>query len=429
MSNSNSRPLRFSLLFALALTEVMPIMLVSQALPVLLRRGGASMEQIGVLFLAMFPWSLKALWAPLIDRLGARTRFGRYRTWLLVTHPLLLVTLVAGSFWDIPELLLHHRSTAIPALLWLTAVCAVADAASHGLAVTLLSPDERGMGNGIQTVGLMAGQLLGGGLMVMFVGHYGWQPGLLVLSAFLLLPLPGIFAYREPSVNRAQLLTVRDVAAFFQQPHTGRWLLMVAIMPIGAAFMSPAVEMLLVDRGFNLAEIGLAMGVLTGIAGAAGGIAGGMTVKRFGRERAFYGLTIFCGVCLGMVLLSTVATGRALLYLVVSAPTLGIMARATMLHALMMDRCRPHVASTDFTIQYTLQHVSRLISMSAGAFVAGRFGPTTVFVLGPLLTFITPIVAIRLLDSSDFQAAFATSDEQPAHDGPAGPEPKESVNA
>ena len=140
MVNNNSRTLRFTLLFALAMTEVMPIMLVSQALPVLLRRGGASMEQIGFLFLAMFPWSLKALWAPLIDKLGARSRFGRYRTWLLVTHPLLLVTLVAGSFWDIPAMLLHNRNDAIPALLWLTSVCAIADAASHGLAVTLLSP-------------------------------------------------------------------------------------------------------------------------------------------------------------------------------------------------------------------------------------------------------------------------------------------------
>lgn len=428
MANSNSRTLRFTLLFALALTEVMPIMLVSQALPVLLRRGGASMEQIGFLFLAMFPWSLKALWAPLIDKLGARSRFGRYRTWLLFTHPLLLATLVAGSFWDVPAMLLHNRNAAIPALLWLTAVCAIADAASHGLAVTLLSPDERGMGNGIQTVGLMAGQLLGGGLMVMFVGRFGWQPGLLVVSAFLLLPIPGILLYREQPADPKQTLTFRDVAAFFKQRHAGRWLLVVAIMPIGAALVAPLVELLLVDRGFNLAEIGLVMGVLAGIAGATGGVVGGLTVRRFGRERSFYALTIFCSVCLAMVLLSHFATGRFLLYLVVSFPTLGLMARATMLHALMMDRCRPHIASTDFTIQYTLQHVSRLLWMSAGAFAASRFGTTAVFILGPVLTIGALIVASRLLDSTDFQAVFHKRDNAP-HDQTDAPKGEETLAA
>jgi PAT family beta-lactamase induction signal transducer AmpG len=264
--------------------------------------------------------------------------------------------------------------------------------------------------------------------MVMFVGHFGWQPGLLVISAFLLLPLPGILLYREQPVNPAQTLTLRDVTAFFRQPHAGRWLLVVATMPIGAALMAPAVELLLVDRGYKLAEIGLVMGVLTGLAGATGGIVGGITVKKFGRERAFYALTIFCSVCLGMVLLSGVATGRFLLYLVISFPALGLMARATMLHALMMDRCRAHVASTDFTIQYTLQHVSRLLWMSAGAFVAGRFGPTTVFVLGPLLTIGALIAASRLLDSSDFQVAFHQRDNPP-HDQPDAPKREESLAA
>ncbi|AUX33955.1 MULTISPECIES: MFS transporter [Sorangium] len=410
----NSRGFRYALLFALALTEVLPIALLSQALPVLLRRSGATMQQIGFLFLAMLPWSLKALWAPLIDRLGARSTFGRYRGWLLFSHPLILITLVAGSFFDVPGLLLHHRAYALAALLWLTTVCALADAASHGLAVSLLSADERGLGNGMQTAGLMAGQLVGGGLMVILVGRLGWQPALLITSALLLLPLPGIALYKERPVDPSRVITPREVLALFRRPRMGRWLLVVAAMPIGASLMTPALEVMLVDRGLSLKEIGLAMGILSSIAGAAGGILGGLAVKRLGRERAFYALSVLCSLCLGLVLLNRVAVERPFLYFVISVPVVGVMARATMMHVLMMDRSRLHVASTDFTIQYTVQHVSRLLWASAGAFIAGHFGATSVFVLAPVLTLAAMGLASWLLDRADFEPSLSLDEGGPA---------------
>jgi MFS transporter, PAT family, beta-lactamase induction signal transducer AmpG len=190
----------------------------------------------------------------------------------------------------------------------------------------------------------------------------------------------------------------------------------VAMMPIGASLMTPALDKLLVDRGFALWEIGLVMGVLTSIAGAIGGIFGGLAMKQLGRERAFYALMLFCGLCLGLVLLSRVSAGRPMLYFVIAVPSVGIMARATMLHALMMDRCRFHVASTDFTIQYTVQHVSRLVWMSVGAFVAGRFGLTSVFVLGPVMTLLVLGVASRLLDRTDFVPPASQDGDEPAED-------------
>lgn len=399
----NSRPFRYALLFALALTEVLPIALLSSAIPVLLRRGGASMEEIGFVFLAMFPWSIKALWAPLIDRMGIGSSVQRYRGWLLVTHPLLLVLLLVGSLWDIPHVLMHDRGTAMPALLLLTSICAFADAASHGLAVNLLEPDERGPGNGLQTAGLMTGQLIGGGLMVIFVDVLGWQTALKLIAAILMLPLPALLLYRERLIAPARTIRFAEMLGFFRQPRIGPWLLVVAAFPLGASVMAPALELLLVDRGYALKEIGLVMGVLASVAGIVGGLLGGTVIRLLGRRRAFYALVAFSAVALAMVLLNGLAEGRPLLYLVVVIPNLGIMARATMLHALMMDRCRPHVASTDFTLQYTVQHVSRFTALSGGAFLAGWFGPTFVFVLAPALTLGVLALASRVLTPADFE--------------------------
>jgi MFS transporter, PAT family, beta-lactamase induction signal transducer AmpG len=399
----SSRRFRYALLFALALTEVLPIALLSTALPVLLRRGGATMAEIGVVFLAMFPWSLKALWAPLIDCLGIGSSVQRYRGWLLVTHPLLLILLVTGSFWDIPALLLHDRGTAMPALLLLTAICAAADAASHGLAVNLLRPEERGPGNGLQTAGLMTGQLIGGGLMVIFVDSFGWQTALQLIAAILMVPLPALVLYRERLAAPTRTVRFTEMLALFRQPRMARWLLVVAAIPLGASVMGPALEVVLVDRGYALKEIGLVMSVLASLAGIGGGLLGGIIIHRIGRRRAFHTLLVVSTACLAMVLLNGLADGRPLLYLVVVVPNIGIMARATLLHALMMDRCRPHVASTDFTVQYTVQHLSRFAALSGGAFIAGWFGPTFVFVLAPVLTLGALALASRLLVPADFQ--------------------------
>jgi MFS family permease len=397
------RPFRYALLFALALTEVLPIALLSTAIPVLLRRGGATMGQIGFMFLAMFPWSLKALWAPLIDRIGLGSSVQRYRGWLLVTHPLLLVLLLIGSFWDIPALLLHDRGTAMPAVFLLTAICAAADAASHGLAVNLLSPQERGSGNGLQTAGLMTGQLIGGGLMVIFVDAFGWQTALQLIAAILVLPLLGLVRYRERLAPPARAVRFVELLGLFRQPRMTRWLLVVAAIPLGASVMTPALEVLLVDRGYSLKEIGLVMSVLASLAGIGGGLLGGIVIQRLGRRRAFHALLAVSAGCLAMVLLSRLADGRPLLYLVAVVPNIGIMARTTVFHTLMMDRCRPRLASTDFTLQYTVQHLSRFAALSCGAFIAGWFGPTFVFVLAPLLTLGALALATRLLAPADFE--------------------------
>src|SRR5690606_515718 len=99
-----------------------------------------------------------------------------------------------------------------------------------------------------------------------------------------------------------------------------------------------ALELLLVDRGYSLKEIGFVAGVLASAAGIVGGLLGGGVVRRFGRRSAFYLLVALSGLCMATGLLSGLASDRALLYFVIIVPTVGIMARATMLHAMMMDR-------------------------------------------------------------------------------------------
>lgn len=400
---SSSKCFRFTLLFLLAMTEMMPIALVSQALPILLRRSGASLQTIGLLSLVLLPRALKVFWAPVVDKVGARSRVGRYRGWLLLTHPLLIGTLALGAFTDVPALLLHSPALGVPALLWLTIVSATADTASHGLAVNLLSAHERGAGNGVQTAGMMVGSLLGGGLVVLLVERAGWQTALLFMAGSVLLPLPGVLMYKEPAIEGAQHVDLSEMLALFKRPRIGRWLALLAVMTIGPAMIDVCLQTLLVDRGFALSEIGFVMGIIASLSGMLGGAFGGTLISRVGRERAFYALTILCSACLASVLLTRMATGRALLYLGLSLPFFGVVARATLIYAMVMDRSRGRVASTDYTVQVSVVQVAGFLGLGLGGLVAEHLGPTAVFALAPIVTLSALLAAGNLFGRSDFQ--------------------------
>ncbi|MEO6029930.1 MAG: hypothetical protein ABIR79_23945, partial [Candidatus Binatia bacterium] len=52
--------------------EGMPMGIVLDNLPVYLRAHGVSLAAIGVFSSLTLPWTLKPLWAPLVDRFGQR---------------------------------------------------------------------------------------------------------------------------------------------------------------------------------------------------------------------------------------------------------------------------------------------------------------------------------------------------------------------
>jgi MFS transporter, PAT family, beta-lactamase induction signal transducer AmpG len=402
---TQSRAFRFALLFGLAMTEMMPVALLAQAMPILMRRSGASLQAIGLLSLVLLPRALKLLWAPLVDKLGARSRFGRYRGWLLGLHTLLVLTVALGAFTDVPALLTTRRELGIPALFWLSMLSATADTASHGLAVNLLAPEERGVGNGLQTAGMMVGSLIGGGLLVMLVDWTGWKAALLIMAGCILLPMPGVLLYEEPTLESARHISVRELLSFFKRPRMSRWLLLLGLMAIGPATIDVCLPTLLVDRGYGLSEIGLLMGVVTSLSGAAGGAFGGLVVKRLGRERALVALTLLCSVCLASTLLTRMAADRALLYAGLTLPYFGVVSRATLLYAMIMDRSRGHVAGTDYTLQATVVQVCGFLGLGAGSVVAEQLGSTAVFALAPALTLGALFAAKQLFTSRDYDIA------------------------
>lgn len=91
------------LLLVLGFTTGVPFLLIGETLTAWLRVDGLSLSVIGFFILVGFSYSLKFMWAPLIDRLdipGLTAKFGHRRSWMLVLQTLILLCLLAVATTD-----------------------------------------------------------------------------------------------------------------------------------------------------------------------------------------------------------------------------------------------------------------------------------------------------------------------------------------
>ena len=76
---------RIQILGLLSAPSGLPLGFVTNTLQVFLRSAGVSLKTIGLLQVISVPWTLKFLWAPLLDRYALRWP-DRRRSWVLLTQ-------------------------------------------------------------------------------------------------------------------------------------------------------------------------------------------------------------------------------------------------------------------------------------------------------------------------------------------------------
>ncbi|MCJ7494789.1 MAG: MFS transporter, partial [Deltaproteobacteria bacterium] len=138
-------------------SEGLPFGLINNALSVYFRVKKISLEEIGLLSLLGLAWSLKLLWAPLVDRFGQR------------------------YFWIFPSQLSIALFSAILAILdpvsdkalfWLmlSGIClasATQDIAADAYTIDILDEKELGPANGVRSASYRVALIAAGGLLVM----------------------------------------------------------------------------------------------------------------------------------------------------------------------------------------------------------------------------------------------------------------------
>jgi MFS transporter, PAT family, beta-lactamase induction signal transducer AmpG len=376
---------KMTLLGSLYFSQGLPFGFFAQALPVLLRKQGFSLGEIGLTSLLAVPWALKFVWAPVVDRYWL-SRIGRRKSWIVplqLASVAILAVLASSSRASSP-------SAMMMAVLLLNLAAATQDIATDGLAVDMLAASERGFANGLQVAAYRGGMIVGGGVLLILNERLGSTGTFLAMAGLTALATLPVVVMREPRCASAEEQTSTTVH-FLRRPGAGRLLLLIVVYKAGEAFATGMLRPFLADAGLTLEDVGWLLGTVGFVAGLAGAMCGGVLVNRLGRKTSLVGFGVLqAGAVAGYAHLAMGRPSPAALYAVCAAEHLaGGMATAA-LFTCMMDWCSRETSATDYTVQASAVVIatgtaSALAGFSAQAFgYFGHFCLATVIALGAL---------------------------------------------
>ena len=387
-----SRAARFTVIGVLYLVTDVGFAFFLGAMTTILLDGGVPPATIGAISLVGLVYVLRFAVGPLVDRFGS-TRFGHYRSWIVVTQ---LVT-VAALVWLSTIDPLTSPALLVLALVAILVPSAFHDAAVNGLAVRLLAPEERGIGNGIQVGAATISAVLGTGVALVVYDAVGWGPTVLAIAALFLVPLAVMAFFHEPGgLARPARIPWSAIPGFFRSRR--RTVFVVLIVPalcLGPYLITAIQSAMLLDAGWSLPRIALVLGTVTPIVGLLGGLVVGWLISRFGRllplliVGALYAVGIFGVLPFAFGAAWDIPGTVAIVMLNVSYASAGVW-----VYTIAMDNARAGLAATDFSLQIGVIGLLRLGLNSGGLALIPLAGFPVLVTLSGILTLLGTAVAI-----------------------------------
>lgn len=370
----------FGLLGALYFAQGLPFGFFTQALPVMLRQLGVSLEGIGLTSLLALPWALKFLVAPALDRSASRRR------WLLAVQLTTAGLLVLASRLD-PTALLPM----LVVVFLVNTLAATQDIATDAIAVDEVARARRGLANGLQVGAYRVGMIVGGGALLLAFDVLQWSGVFLVMAAATLLTTLPVARWKEP--RRQPLGGVASLRDFFTRPDAAPLLLLLFVFKFGEAFGVAMLKPRLVDLGASLGDVGLLVGTVGFLAGLVGAVTGGLLVNVVGRQRALVGF----GLTQALAVLAYVAVGKdttfAGLAVVVGFEHFAGGLATAALFTCIMDWSREGRAATDSTVQASTVVIATGIASALSGVSASVLGYRTHFELAAVLAMLAALSA------------------------------------
>jgi len=391
---------RLGILWTLYFVQGLPFGFQATALPVYLRSSGMSLAGVGLATALALPWSLKPLWAPLIDRYGS-ARLGRRKSWILPLQALLAVTCFAAA--KVPP------NDGLASLLWLVLamnlLAATMDIAVDGFAVDVLTTRELGHGNIAQVVGYKAGMLTGGGLLVWASGTIGWTGLFVSMAVLVTLSLLVTLSWDENAVVLENRPPAEPAAPAEPAPHrrTGEilaalrravtssgagWLILfVGTYKLGESMADTMFKPFLVDAGYREAQIGLWVGTWGMLCSIAGSVGGGLLARRMPLLR----VVGWCAVARALPVagewwLTQVDPTPNRILAVTCFEHLFGGALTTAMFAYMMSRVDRKIGATHYTVLAAVEVWGKLPAAWLSGFIAARASYATLFAVATVLS-------------------------------------------
>ncbi|HEU4813400.1 MAG TPA: MFS transporter [Xanthomonadaceae bacterium] len=306
----NLRDPKVLAMLLLGFSSGIPIYLVGNTLGFWMRENGIELSTIGFLSWVGLAYSLKFLWAPLIDKVDAPVLgrlLGRRRGWMLLAQLVVAAALVGMALVRPREGQLLLGGVAIDQLVVFGALALVVAFASATQDIVIDawrieiadSNEQQGLLTSSATIGYRGALLVTDALILIMAAYLGWSLSYVAMAMLMGVGVVAVLMAREPSGRFASVTgsaplswsgrgmfdaVVGPFVAFFRQHGSWAWLMLLAISlyRLPDFVLGPMANPFYSDLGIDKETVGAVRATFGLVATVVGVAAAGLCAVRFG---------------------------------------------------------------------------------------------------------------------------------------------------
>jgi PAT family beta-lactamase induction signal transducer AmpG len=410
--------------FFIGFTCGIPFLLRLTVLDLWLKDCGVSNTVIGFFTLLQWPFALKFLWAPFIEKtdfpLLSRI-FGRRRGWAMASQLLLFFGLLGMSSVD--------PKTGMGTLMFFVSLVAFADGcqdmALYAYQLNKASTKMFGPIAGIFVSGYKTGMFFSKSITLYIAHYFGWNLAYASMAFSIFLCTFFILCMDEPEVTRTNSgKLIEKMVESYEKKENFRfefihfikttiyeclicpfkifmkrkdWIQTIAVIILYRAGDRMAQKMakpFYMDTGFSKLEIANVVQIFGTIAALIGGIIGGYLVRQFGINRAmFMAGAVHAVGCFAYVVLFYAGHNVEMLYLTVFIENITCGALATVFIAFLYNLCNRDYAATQYALLWSFYELGGTVFRTFSGMIADFLG-WKIFFLSIPITFVPSLVII-----------------------------------
>jgi PAT family beta-lactamase induction signal transducer AmpG len=392
---------RVPILFGLGFASGLPYLLTGSTLSAWMTSAAFPLGAIGLLSLVTAPYSLRILWAPLLDRFRLPL-LGRRRGWMLLFQLALIATIAALG--------LPNPKSAPGAIVVLAAAVAFfsasQDTVSDAYRTDLLRREERAAGTATFIFGYRSAMLLSGGVALVLADHLSFRGVYLLMACAMLVGVVCTFLAPEPEqVEAPRTLTsavVDPFLDFFRRRGAVAILFFITLYRLGDVVANVMVMPFLLSLKFSNSEVGFVYKVAGTAATIVGTLVGGALVARLGLFRSLLGFA--AGQALANTAYSTLALvgkSHAMLWVAVAADNLFTGLSIAALDAFLMALCNKRFSALQYALLASASGVAGRMVGAGSGYLAAAVGWPLFFVATMTIASPAIILLLRLRPTVD----------------------------
>ena len=273
---------------SLGFSSGLPYILIFSTLGVWLADIGIDLSLIGFFAWIVLTYSLKFLWAPLVDNFSVPflNRLGYRKSWILLSQISIAICLLLLSIVNPLDSLQVFAFIA-----FLVAFSgSVQDIAIDAFRIELADLNQQGNLAASYQFGYRMAILISSSFALIFASDYGWTLTYQVMSLLMLIGIIGVLICPEEVNVNLQRLTLhnsiveplKDFVRRFGLYFASFLLMIIATYRLTDIVMGPMASPFYIEKGYTLKEIGYIVKVVAVIASIVGFFLGGLLVKRLG---------------------------------------------------------------------------------------------------------------------------------------------------